>query len=438
MVETFRDTEDDDESEDGKASSNKPVLPKKLPGMPLIPAAEKQPPPPEEVKRLAELLPNVIDRPKPLFEAAGETGEGGEEEKEANPAEQPPGAEAEPDQAVERSDGEILELSEDLVHLRAPRPAEAGKVEAEPAAKPPPPPPPSTRPTLSPAEEPARRPPPSPVPPSYTPNPAPEMRPYTPNTSAGPPTEQLASEIKDVRDTAEEARKRNLRLLIVAGAATGILLKAYIDGKARQLDAVKLGLDFVQDQLTSASKRTEQAAPRPAERPAAPAAERPLPPQPAEVVAAAAQPEEQLFDMKGNQIILQPGWHVERSTGGYSVVLDEHNRVVHDAIHYGEAFRRDAKREHLDDDVFAALAGGGASGGGSAAGGNNLSGQVTAQPSQPAPVPVPDSLLGGQPTIDIEHRLPKPRSNPLSALVSPWLWMAIAILIIIYFVAALA
>lgn len=442
MAELYReDAEDDDEDEKDAKQSNKPI-PKKLP---LIPSTEKPAPPPQEAIRIGELLPNVIDKPKPLFEAEADDDEEGEAaEKEA---EQSPEAAA-VEKAAEAVEGvpenDILELSEEMVHLREPGPAAEAKPEATAAESgeeeepeqsttttPAPPPSAPARPT----------PPVAPVRPAFTPPPGPDRAPsFTPNTYTGPTPELVNAEVKKVSDKAEEERKRNMQLIIVGGVVTGLLLREYIKSKN---EAVKLGLDLVQDQLSTVLKKTEKVAaasrpaPRPPERPAVPVAEKPTVPPAAEAVVVQQQVE-QIFDMQGNEITLQPGWHVERSSGGYSVVLDEHNRVVHDAIHYGEAFKRDKKREQLDDDVFAALAGGGASGGGSATGNHSPAGQATGQPSQSAPAPVPDVLLGGQPTVDIEHRLPKSHASPLAALASPWLWMAIAILIIIYFVAALA
>lgn len=147
---------------------------------------------------------------------------------------------------------------------------------------------------------------------------------------------------------------------------------------------------------------------------------------------------QEIFDQNGNRIVLQPGWRVERSAGGYSVVVDKHNRVIHDAIRYGEAFKREQQREQLSDDVFAAARGG------SAGGAQDDSGLVSAVPpvagtGQGGSAADPQSLLGYQPAqVDLDHRLPAPRKPIREAALNPWLWTAVAILIIIYFVASLA
>ncbi len=144
--------------------------------------------------------------------------------------------------------------------------------------------------------------------------------------------------------------------------------------------------------------------------------------------------EDRIYDEQGNEIILQPGWRVERSTGGYSVVLDEHNRIVHDAIHYGEAFKRDQRREQLADNVFATMGGGAPVGGSSQA----VPGpQPSVQP--PASYPYGQSPLGTPPgSVDLRHRLPGPRNNFAATVFSPWAWTVVALLIIIYFIAQLA
>ncbi len=144
---------------------------------------------------------------------------------------------------------------------------------------------------------------------------------------------------------------------------------------------------------------------------------------------------EQIFDQNGNEIVLQPGWHVERSTGGYSVVLDEHNRVVHDAIRYGEAFKHDQQREKLADNVSVAP-GGGASFGtplddALQPGGSSVTPQFHTAASD-------DSHHVPQHTVDLQHRLEEPRSHLAAAVGSPWFWTAVAFLIIVYFIAALA
>lgn len=146
-------------------------------------------------------------------------------------------------------------------------------------------------------------------------------------------------------------------------------------------------------------------------------------------------PEQQIFDQEGNEIVLQPGWRVDRSSGGYSVVLDQHNRVVHDAIRYGEAYQRDKKREQVIDDLFAAPGGIATLPSDDTAGSQSagLPG-FTHQPTQQNSFLVATS---SEP-VDLKHRLPKSHKQSAVSLASPWLWTAVAILIIVYFVAALA
>jgi len=108
--------------------------------------------------------------------------------------------------------------------------------------------------------------------------------------------------------------------------------------------------------------------------------------------------------------------------------------VVHDAINYGEAFHRDRKREQVSDDIF------GTDDATAAASADAQTGQqATTPPPQAPPFDPERELEAGQPrTVDVQHRLPAPRSTVVAALASPWLWTAIALLLIVYFLAALA
>lgn len=148
-------------------------------------------------------------------------------------------------------------------------------------------------------------------------------------------------------------------------------------------------------------------------------------------------PDEQLeiFDQEGNRIILQPGWRVERSAGGYSVVVDRHGRVVHEAIRYGEAFQREQQREQLSDDIFAALKAGGAVG-------THADGDGAAQQAVQANGQLQGIPAGGQHMLpastDHDGQSAKKRKRLDDALMNPWLWFAVAVLIIVYFLAALA
>lgn len=257
----------------------------------------------------------------------------------------------------------------------------------------------------------------------------------------------------------EYGEKRGLRRGLVAGFITGYVVKAYLAGRKleryqkatdKQLEARDEQITHLQREQYRAHQQTtaqiealqnKQHFERPAagNQPGPERLERPPVPKPvAEALPAVktAGEEEQLFDEEGNKIVLQPGWHVERSSGGYSVVLDQHNRVVYDAIKYGEAFQRDQRREQLSADAFDAID-------------NAMPPPVVADGF--AALPQAPMIASGQigpshelepgapQQVDLQHRLPKPPSNQIvSTVTSPWLWTAVAVLIIIYFIAALA
>jgi hypothetical protein len=144
--------------------------------------------------------------------------------------------------------------------------------------------------------------------------------------------------------------------------------------------------------------------------------------------------------MEGNPIVLQHGWHIRREAGSYAAVVDEHGRVVHDAIQYGEAFKKDQRREQLGDDVFAAVAAGNRGGGGSNASAAPVDNAHSAILPSIGSVTTPSVVKPDEShrIIDIKHRLPRPRNQMTAAVFSPWIWTALAILIIVYFIAALA
>lgn len=161
--------------------------------------------------------------------------------------------------------------------------------------------------------------------------------------------------------------------------------------------------------------------------------------------------QEQWVDEHGNEIALQPGQRLERR-GWYSVVIDEHGREVPGAIHYGEAFQREQKREQISDDAF----GGSDTNAASAAADNAApaGGSFTALPgigvsSVPPPLPSDPMIASGQAdfdhslpagppaTVDLQHRLKEPRNPVVATITSPWLWVAVAVLLIAYFTAAL-
>ncbi|HTH72162.1 MAG TPA: hypothetical protein VL737_02255 [Candidatus Pristimantibacillus sp.] len=251
----------------------------------------------------------------------------------------------------------------------------------------------------------------------------------------------------EMRKAKEDSERTGFRRGLVAGFITGYVLKAYLAGRKReryekatekQLEAQDERFAHLQaeqqrtktelaDRLDRYKREQEQVA-----RDNAARYERPAPKSAPEVVP--GENKEEIFDREGNRIELQPGWRVERSAGGYSVVLDERNRVVHDAIRYGEAFQRDQKREQLSDDMFAAL---------DSVAAAHAAANTAAQAQQQASAPQTTYTPGMSPTgrvheVDLQHRLEKPRSPLVATISSPWLWTAIAFLIIIYFIAALA
>lgn len=255
----------------------------------------------------------------------------------------------------------------------------------------------------------------------------------------------------ELKDTKEAFEKRGLRRGLVAGFITGYVLKAYLANRkqARYEKASKKQINERSEQIThlqrEQQKLSEQLTARTEEyrqrqeqmiKNQPTRFEKPTVAARAEVLPQAKTAEvEQIFDQEGNEIVLRPGWHVERSAGGYSVVLDEHNRIVHDAIHYGEAFKRDQKREQLSDNLFASVTGSTSIGNPRD---NNLPQQMPPIFNQLPSVQYPAPPVQQQPEVDLKHRLPKPRSQLISTVGNPWLWTAVAILIIIYFIAALA
>ncbi|MGH7158023.1 MAG: hypothetical protein ACREGD_03030 [Candidatus Saccharimonadales bacterium] len=145
--------------------------------------------------------------------------------------------------------------------------------------------------------------------------------------------------------------------------------------------------------------------------------------------------EPKIIGENGDEIVLQPGQRLERSAGGYAVVFDEHNRVVQNAIHYGEEYQRDLARERMPSPFGvhdARFAPGGL--GQASAGGSVLPGS----PGQTAGGYDP---VTGSPVLppiqDAGHLLTPPKPHPvLVAVTSPWLWLAVGILLIAFFAAA--
>jgi hypothetical protein len=293
--------------------------------------------------------------------------------------------------------------------------------------------------------------PPPPRPPAeagYGPEPSPEQpRSYEAMRQVAPAPVSPINFERQLRDTEETAEKRGLRRGLIAGFITAYVLKSYLDGKRREREAKKVEKQFaVKDEqishlqteqqrlqaqmMRAAAERTPLGSPEASlERPTAET----LPP----VKTVEKFEDQEIYDQEGNRLVLQPGWHIEKSPGGYSVVLDEKGRLVENAIVYGEGFRIDAREKIKADSVAAAASG-------------VLAGTAAVGASSgAAPVPEP-TLPSGQadfehelpagplPKPDINHRLPPPRNRIMTTIANPWLWTAIAILLIVYFLAALS
>lgn len=156
----------------------------------------------------------------------------------------------------------------------------------------------------------------------------------------------------------------------------------------------------------------------------------------AEQAAAMTGGEREIIDPNGNRIVLKPGERLERAPAGYSFVIGENGRVINDALPYEKEFKNEQQREQLSEDTFAALYGGPAAG---VQDGSSLpaSPPPTSSPGQQTPV-VGQYPFDQSGQVDLNHRLMPPRRPIREAALNPWLWTAVAILIIIYFVASLA
>lgn len=151
---------------------------------------------------------------------------------------------------------------------------------------------------------------------------------------------------------------------------------------------------------------------------------------------AAAGPEQQIVNQLGDRIKLEPGQHIERAPGGYSVVVGEDKKVAEGVIDYGDAARADLRRERLSDDMFAPFGAIGSSGGQDDNGLAQLPSVTGQSPYTQGQHALPP---GYEDQVDLDHRLPEPRNTTIrDVALNPWLWLIVALLIIVYFVAALA
>lgn len=161
------------------------------------------------------------------------------------------------------------------------------------------------------------------------------------------------------------------------------------------------------------------------------------PPQSAEIRPQVEQ-QTKIIAENGEEIVLQPGQRLERA-GAYSVVVDEHNQIVQNIIHYGDEYKRDRLHERpptpfgAQDARYAQDTGAYSAGGGFA----NQPMASSGGSQSPPQYSLPMNDAGQTPAEEAQYLLPPPKSNPVtSALTSPWLWLGVGILLIAFFVAA--
>jgi hypothetical protein len=461
MAELFRPNAEDEESPDEDKESKR-LDPKKLGKLPILPLPpQERPATAEEVKRTVEFMPSLLEDPRAdVLPKLEDLESDDEEEEDAKSAD---AFEKKAEEVINATaENEVSGWDEDIVHVHDPQHQEnpaaefqAPESEDEPdepsnpatpsgggggGAPPQPPTPPGA--SSSPNQQP--QPPnsqssPPPTQPQFS---APNYQPNAPQPSyynTAPPAPQPSVE-RQVKRSMEEERQRNLRMVVVAGVVTGLLLRSYLNGKTEGIKSMlidplteKVTEMAAEHFLTSlkaekASNQSETALRQTKH------VEQSLPQAVSEALPAVLEAQEKVFDMEGNEITLQPGWHVERAAGGYSVVLDQHNRVVHDAIQYGEAFKKDQRREQVNPDAFAQA--GGVSTAQSSSDDDPFAGLFSSMNSSSGGQQS-DQSDASQP-VDLDHRLPAPHKKVTSVVASPWLWIAIALIIIVYFVAALA
>jgi hypothetical protein len=312
-----------------------------------------------------------------------------------------------------------------------------------------PPPPPIVPPPPSAAERP--EPEPTPAYADFEPPVPPEWRTATSDRGGrayeSPPARSVS--LEEHREAVEDSEKRGLRRGLVAGFITGYALKAYLAGKKlkryeketeKRMEERDESIDRLQHEQRELHQQVDTQAEQLRVRQQAERLARPG--QPLETLPPVQAVEEHLFDQEGNEIAMDPDWRIVRSPGGYAAVIDRYRRVIYNVIPYGEGYRLDQKEVlpdsifNTDDDATKAAADGGSAQTDQYAGAGQ---QAAAAPPQAPPFDPEHELEAGQPrTVDVQHRLPAPRSPVVAALASPWLWTAIALLLIVYFLAALA
>jgi hypothetical protein len=143
---------------------------------------------------------------------------------------------------------------------------------------------------------------------------------------------------------------------------------------------------------------------------------------------------ESVDQMEDGRIVLQPGQRLERR-GQYSVVIGADGREVQGAVKYGAEYQRDHRQELTPTSL-------------NSTGGNN--GSAVDGDTYVGAVGL-DGILGsgqadyshelppGHPSrIDTNHRLAEPKHPIAAAASSPWLWAALAVLLLAFFAAAFA
>lgn len=141
-----------------------------------------------------------------------------------------------------------------------------------------------------------------------------------------------------------------------------------------------------------------------------------------------------LVGENGEEVILQPGQRLERA-GAYSVIVDEHNRIVQRVMPHGEEYKRDLSHEQIPTLLGARgprFMSTGLSGSGS--GGQPMAGSSSSPILPTVQLPADHSL----PTaVDPSRSLPETKQNSVvAALTSPWLWLGVGVLLIAFFAAA--
>jgi hypothetical protein len=141
---------------------------------------------------------------------------------------------------------------------------------------------------------------------------------------------------------------------------------------------------------------------------------------------------------------VRPGEYGERPAPGIqNATVDRYGNAVPDVATYGQEFQAERQREQIDLAAFAGHGNGGVAGSGVVS--SDYSSIVTglapaaSDQAQPALPPVQTDWNHELPPsldrADAQHLLPKGRSI-MSTLASPWLWAALIVLLVAFFVAA--